>query len=133
MKKAKKLYLFENELYSSLCNIEKIIEENIKAVKKEYTQLNIEDKNKLLMKIAEGENLDLKTLKKKYLKSKEIININKIISLNLIDESDILDKTEIDGIVYYYENKADGKVYNTKSEQVGIYKNNNIELHIVVI
>lgn len=132
MKKAKKLYLFENELYSSLCETEKIIEQYIKEIKKEYTQILIEEKNKLLIKIAEGENIDLKILKKKYLKSKEIININKIISLNLIDESDILDKTEIDGIVYYYENKGDGKVYNTKSEEVGKYKNNNIELDIII-
>ena len=35
----------------------------------------------------------------------------------------------IDNEDYFYENKEDGKVYNSKAEEVGVYKGNNVILN----
>ncbi len=140
--------------------------------------------NKLISNIAKGENLDIKMLKDKYLKTldekkiKVIENKDKIlnnseenqddntdnhtdnhtdnntdnhtdnntdnntdnhtdnntdnntdspnIELNIDtnNEEIFFDKIVIDGINYYYENKEDGRIYNSSSKIVGSYKKN---------
>jgi hypothetical protein len=125
MKKSKILHEFENNLYSSLGGIEKMIEDQIKGIREEYAQIIIEQKNNLLIKIADDMKLDVNELKKKYLKKKEIINISKSIAL-VQTNTNILDKIVIDDIIYYYECKENGKVYNQSSKQVGHYKENKI-------
>lgn len=125
MKKSKILHEFENNLYSSLGGIEKMIEDKMKEIREEYAQIIIEQKNNLLIKIADDMKLDVNELKKKYLKKKEIINISKSIAL-VQTNTNILDKIVIDDIIYYYECKENGKVYNASSKQVGTYKENKI-------
>ena len=129
MKKSKKLKELKNKLCSSLFDIEKIIDDSIDEIKKDYALKFIKEKNKLLTKISVNEKINLEYLKSKYLKNTEIISSSIIVyDNNEID--DILDRIELDGTLYYYENKENGKVYNCNSECVGIFKNNEISLNI---
>ena len=113
----------------------------------------------MLEEIAKGENLDIKILKNKYLKSTSKLKVESVEHkqddededeeqedteynniqveyelqvdlkqqiLNDKNDSDtddiIFDKIIIDGLNYYYENKENGKIYDTLSNIVGIYK-----------
>jgi hypothetical protein len=129
MKKSKKLIELEYKLHLSLCDIEKLIEESVLEVKKDYELKFNKEKNKLLKKIATGENIDLEYLQKKYLKNTEIVSTNKIIIKN-VEETDILERVEVNGNIFYYEHKENGKVYDTSSKEVGIFKNNQISIDI---
>lgn len=116
------------------------------SINKEYAK-NI---NKLLEEIAKGENLDIKMLKSKYLKSTSKLKVESVenkqddeeqedteyndtqvecelqVDLNNKNDSEvdeiIFDKIIIDGTNYYYENKENGKIYDTSSNIVGIYQ-----------
>jgi hypothetical protein len=125
MKKSKEITGIYNELEGSIDNIAVLIKQYHKKIKKEYTILLIEEKYKLLQNIAENENLNLDELKSKYLKPKELLNINTIsITTETESSEELLDKIDIKGEIYYYENKEKGKVYNSEYNEVGIYKNN---------
>jgi hypothetical protein len=103
--------------------------------------------NKLIKNIAKGENLDFEMLKEKYLNTlnQEVevkIEINKEHETEIILDTEldndyisqssetksceeiIFDKVVIDGTNYYYENKDNGRIYDSSSKIVGIYKNN---------
>lgn len=126
MKKSKEINNFHNELLIQFENSELLINEYKKKIKKEYQQILIEEKNKLLLKIAEGEKLNINDLKNKYLKVKEIIIIEdkKIPSIN--DDEDLLDKIVIEDQIYYYENKEKGKVFDITNNEIGIFKSGSI-------
>jgi hypothetical protein len=94
-----------------------LIEAYCEKINKEYSK-NI---NKILQKIAEGENLDFELLKKKYLNQDIVINDS-----NTFEDDTILEKEVIDGTAYYYEKTDNGKVYDSHSNVVGVYKNNKI-------
>jgi hypothetical protein len=130
MKKSKEILDIYNELTTSLEVSQELTKLYYKKIKKEYSSVLIEEKHKLLQKIAEGENIDLEVLKNKYLKSKELLN-HSISSTSSIDnESEhLLDSTIVDGITYYYENKDKGKVYNNEYKEIGVFKNNKITLN----
>jgi len=129
MKKSKEIKLLQNELLLSIENIDNIISQYVKKIKKEYAQILIDEKNKLLLNIANGEKLDLNMLKNKYLKPKELIQDAKIYPSDIDNNEDLLDKITIDDQVYYFENKEKGKVFNEQNEEVGQYKNSNIILY----
>jgi hypothetical protein len=107
----------------------------INSVSKSCDIINIEyAKNikKLLKRIAEGEKLDYEMLKDKYLKSssKETFEINTDEQTTTEEPLEIIfDKIIIDNKNYYYENKDNGKVYDSSSNIVGIYKNKKIILN----
>jgi hypothetical protein len=129
MKKSKEIVLFKNELMLNLENIDLIIDAYIKKIKKEYTDIVLSEKLKLLIKIAEDEKLDLDAMKFKYLKNKELNSCNEIIKDTNIDElEDLLDKINLDDKVYYYDAKEKGKVYDENYKEVGYYKNSKIVL-----
>lgn len=128
MKKSKELQKLQNDLGLHLEAMQTSIAQTIKQIKKEHNELLIDEKNKLLAKIAEGEKLDLNTLKAKYLKSKEIISFDDLATSALDDTEELLDTATINGITYYYENKEKGKVYNAVNKEVGYIKNGNITL-----
>jgi hypothetical protein len=133
MKKCKELNNFHNELILQFESIELIINDYKKKIKKEYQQLLIEEKNKLLLKVAEGEKLNVNNLKEKYLKAKEITT-NEDITKQLVDKNEeLLDKIIIEDQVYYYENKEKGKVFDIKNIEVGIFKNGSILLNYELI
>jgi hypothetical protein len=137
MKKSKEISEINNELFTSLENVEEnlnIIRDQIseyyKKIKKEYSKILIEEKYELLNKIAEGEKIDINILKSKYLKPKELLNLNESLNkIENIDSEELLDRLEVNGIIYYYENKEKGKVYDTEYKEVGIYKNKSIILN----
>jgi hypothetical protein len=125
MKKSKEITGIYNELEGSVDNIAILIKQYHKKIKKEYTAILIEEKYKLLQNIAENENLNLDELKSKYLKPKELLNINTTsITTETESSEELLDKVDIKGEIYYYENKEKGKVYNSEYNEVGVYKNN---------
>jgi hypothetical protein len=126
MKKSREINNFHNELLLQFESMELILNDYKKKIKKEYQQLLIEEKNILISKIADGENLNISDLKNKYLKPKEII-ITEPTKMQINQENeDLLDKIVIDDIVYYYENKEKGKVFDIKNNEVGIFKNGSI-------
>lgn len=129
MKKSKELLLFQAELQNNIQNIDILISQYLKKIKKEYSQIIIEEKNKLLIKIAEGENIDINSLKSKYLKSKELTFDEKSDDNNTEELDQLLEKIVIDGKILYYENKEKGKVFDDKTNEIGIYKNSSITIY----
>jgi hypothetical protein len=126
MKNSKEINNFHNELLLEFESVTILINDYKKKIKKEYQQLLIEEKNKLLLKVAEGEKLNINDLKKKYLKPKEI-TITDDINKQLVDEAEeLLDKIIIEDTVYYYENKEKGKVFDIENTEIGIFKNGSI-------
>ena len=128
MKKSKELNKFHDELLLQFDNINISITEYKKKIKKEYQQLLIEEKNKLLLKIAEGEKLNINDLKNKYLKVKEITPIETQVP-STEENEDLLDKIVLEGDIYYYENKEKGKVFDINNIEVGTYKSGSILLN----
>ena len=127
MKKSKELQAFHAELLLNMENIDLIIDKYIKKIKKEYSQILIDEKKKLLQKISEGEKIDINVLKSKYLKAKELSNYDSAKTVVLSENmEDLLDTIEIDDVTYYYESKEKGKVFNSDNEEVGFIKNNNV-------
>jgi len=139
MKKLKTTKKLQNEVKV----FQEVINNYCNKINKEYAK----NMNKLIKNIAKGENLDVEMLKEKYLNTlnQEVevkIDINKehetvIIldteldneyvsentELNSFEEI-IFDKVVIDGTNYYYENKDNGRIYDSSSKIVGVYKNN---------
>ena len=117
-------------LYSTfVTNINKLdaeLQEHIKKIKIEHKENLLSEKKKLLIDIAKNENLDYNKLKKKYLLKN---SDNEKICSDSENESELLNKIILNDIDYYYENKNDGIIYNTNSEEVGIYKNNKFILN----
>lgn len=134
MKKSHEITELNNELFCSLNKLNEDVEilstqlpEYIKKIKKELNKIIADEKLQLLFKISEDYNIDINTLKSKYLKSKELNILNKNnIKLNTDIEEELLDKIEYNDSIYYYENKEKGKVYNINNVEVGIFKNNKI-------
>jgi len=114
MKKSKEIGKLSNEL-TNIINI------HIDNIKKEYESILLEEKNKLLEKIAEGENLNIDQLKSKYLKKK-----GTKVEKSEPSDDDVLDKVIYENKVYYFENKENGKVYDINFGIVGRYKNSKI-------
>lgn len=129
MKKNKELNNFHNDLLSNFENIDVLILNYKKKIKKEYQNILIEEKNKLLLKISEGENINLNDLKNKYLKPKEIILLDEKDILLIENNEELLDKILLNNEIYYYENKEKGKVYDIYNNEVGVYKNGSIVLN----
>ena len=136
MKKSKEINNINMELCSSLTKVEENLEsiniqisEYYKKIKKEFNKILIEEKYQLLHKIAEGESIDINILKSKYLKAKELLNLNENVVNIETDSDELLDRIENNGTVYYFENKEKGKVYDADYNEVGIFKNKSIVLN----
>ena len=95
-------------------------------IKLEYQQNIVEEKIKLLLLICKNENLNFDDIKTKYLKPKELNQVQTQTSDNTSTEEAIMDSIEMNGMKYYYEAKNDSIVYDTNSKQVGTYKNGTI-------
>jgi hypothetical protein len=118
---------------NSLSNIDKIEQQAIKfldiiqSLNKKTQKEHLKQMTKLIESIAKGEKLDVQMLKNKYLTCEEI-NLETITETETEEDDTLLDKTIIKGAEYFYENKPDGKVYNNKSQIVGIFKDNKVNL-----
>ena len=140
MKKLKNTKKMQNEILE----FQEVINNYCSKINKEYAK----NMNKLIENIAKGEKLDINILKEKYLKTLdldekeeqseiEIKPLNEEVKTDTESEVDIniknsetntfeeiiFDKIIIDGTNYYYENKQDGKIYDSSSKIVGVYKN----------
>ena len=129
MKKSKEIIALDNELLKQIETLNDSIQLYQKKIKKESSIIIIEEKIKLLQKISENEKIDLNYLKSKYLKSKELQNLNNVTVTNNNNSEELLDKVEVNGIIYYYENKEKGKVFNSDYNEVGVFKSNSIILN----
>ena len=130
MSKFKEIKNLHNILVEYTNDIEFQLHIQLKKIKQEYNNILFNEKIKLLVEICNGENLDIDTIKYKYINSKDLIKYknNNIIN-DLIFDDELLDKIEIDNIEYYYEKKENGKVYDLKSNIVGVFKDNKINLN----
>ena len=140
MKKLKNTKKMQNEILE----FQEVINNYCSKINKEYAK----NMNKLIENIAKGEKLDINILKEKYLKTLDLdekeeqseieikplneevktdtesdVDINIKNSETNTFEEIIFDKIIIDGTNYYYENKQDGKIYDSSSKIVGVYKN----------
>jgi hypothetical protein len=129
MKKSKEIIALDNELLKQIETLNDSIQLYQKKIKKESSMIIIEEKIKLLQKIAENEKIDLNYLKSKYLKSKELQNLSNVTLSNNNNSEELLDKVELNGVIYYYENKENGKVCNSDYNEVGVFKSNSIILN----
>ena len=119
LKKLKKLQDLIDEYTAELKN-------ELEKVRKEHQKLILESNSKLISEIAKGENLDELTLIEKYLKKSKQKNVKQ--EDNASEQSeDILCHISIDGKDYFYEDKSNGCVYDSKSIKVGHYKCGSIK------
>ena len=119
MKTLKDLY---PQINSLLGDIDSTIKDYTKKIKKETINIVIDEKIKFLKDICEGEGLNFDELKMKYLSEKERKQIKEVIDLNEVKVEELLDTIDINGIIYFYENKEKGKIYDSKTEVVGEIK-----------
>jgi len=103
------------------------IQLQLKKIKLEYNNNIHEEKIKLLIAICQDENLDFEKLKQKYIKTNINTQYTILPVLNIPIDEDILDKIEIDNVIYYYENKENGKVYDDNLNIIGKYINGFIQ------
>jgi len=99
------------------------MEEKLNNIKEEHNKILSYEKRKLLNEICEGENLDFKKLKAKYLVSDYLSD-----SDNDESNDNLLSKIIINGNEYYYEPKENGNVYDKNSKIIGMFKNNKVIL-----
>ena len=131
MKKYQEIKSMYDIFVESINDLDSKLQNQIKKIKQEQHILIIEEKVKLLQLICENEGLDFDSIKYKYIKQKDLDKIiipSNIIIPTIIDEN-ILIKININNKVYYYEQKEDSNVYDSESNIVGIFKNNNIEFN----
>ena len=108
-----------------LGELDAIMKDDTKKIKKEYTKLIMEARISLLKEICEGEELEFSDIKNKYLTEKEIKNISETTTINIkeIVNEVLLDTIIINNKTYFYENKEKGTIFDNKSKPVGIIKN----------
>jgi len=116
----KELYPKVNSL---LGEIDAVMKEDSKKIKKEYINNMTEIKIQFLKEICEGEGLNFDKMKHKYLTDKERKNILDTNELKEIKNEVLLDTISINNKNYFYENKESGIIFDNKSKPVGVYKN----------
>jgi len=130
MKTIETLKELHPKINSLLGEIDSIIKEDTKKIKKEYSLLVTEARINIINEICAGEELNLSEIRNKYLTEKEKKNITTKIESKEINNEILLDTVVINNKTYFYENKEKGGIYDSKSKQVGIYKNGE---HILTI
>jgi hypothetical protein len=127
---------------------------NIKTITKNIKELYEEDLNskieEIIIKIANDYSLDLSDLKRKYLKKKKktILTSNESdgeIECNISDNESVADKSkktdensllykfENDENTYYIELIENGKVFDINHNEIGVWKNGNIEINLDIV
>ena len=106
----------------------KEVKAELEKVKKEYQKNVLESNSKLISEIAKGENLDELKLIEKYLKKSKVKQIDTVIEDSTESVSELLNHISLDGNDYYYEDKPNGKVFDTKGLSVGEFKCGQIKL-----
>ena len=121
-----------------------------KKVKEEYEEDLHSKLEEVIVKIANDYSLDLSELKRKYLKKKKktVINSNDsdgenecnisdnesvVDQCKTVDENPLLYKFENDDNTYYVELVENGKVFDVNHNEVGVWKNGNVELNLDLV
>ena len=125
IKKLKSLTELDSNFVDSITELHNKMQSNYTELLIEHNNRISEEKVNLLMKICEGEKLDLNKFKK-YLTPNDLKFIIEKPSNVIINNDNILNKIIIDKNEYYYEARENGNVYNNKSKLVGKYVNNKI-------
>lgn len=112
VKKAKDELTAINELFNTY----------LEKINKEHNNILLKEFSNMIHEIAIGENLDEEDLRNKYLKVKK----SKKITKESNEDDQLLDKIIIDDNEYYYQNKENGFIFNSKSEKVGSFLNNEL-------
>lgn len=125
MKKLKSLKNFNNTLDEVLDEIKKVSKIQTNNIKKEYQRKIFEERLQLISEIAQGEDLNELELKEKYLYNKK--NKKSVSKPKVMDsEISLLNVLSYNNEDYYYEDKYEGNVFNTKSKKVGVYMEGKI-------
>ena len=120
MKKLKSLKKLDHSLEDILEEAKKVSKIQINNIKKEYQRKIFEERLQIITEIAQGEGIDELLLKNKYLYNKKLKN--HVEKKNIVNsETSLLNVLTHDNEDYYYEDKEGGNVFNTKSENVGLY------------
>ena len=106
----------------------KEIKAELDKVKREHQKIVLESNSKLISEIAKGENLDEIKLIEKYLKKSKIKQVESTAEDSTESVNELLNHISLDGKDYYYEDKPNGQVFNTKGNNVGEYKCGQIKL-----
>ena len=120
MKTIETLKELHPKINAILGELDAIVKDDTKKIKKEYTKLIMEARISLLKEICEGEELEFSVIKNKYLSEKERKNISETsaISTKEIINEILLDTIVINNKTYFYY----------KKEVTNININNNIYL-----
>lgn len=123
LKKLKKLGNLISEYNAELMN-------ELLKVKKEHNKILLESKSTLISEICKGEGLDELLIKEKYLKSKKTTTVAEDItdSVDSVSSEQLLCHMKLDGKDYFYEDKLNGIVYDSKNKKVGSYSSGTIKL-----
>tara|TARA_B100001093_G_C26632048_1_gene929326 strand:- start:423 stop:803 length:381 start_codon:yes stop_codon:yes gene_type:complete len=125
MKKLKHLKKINNILDEMMLELKKESEK----LKKEYQRQLIVSNTELLNRIAEGENLDIVHLLDKYMDGKTLKKSDEK-SNELIEESnELLSHMMHKGKDYFFEDIENGKVYDDKSNHVGVFNLGKIKFN----
>lgn len=111
------------KINSLLGEIDAVIKEDSKKVKKEFISNITETKINLLKEICAGEELNFHEMKHKYLTEKERKNVLDTSELKEIINEVLLDTVTINNKNYFFENKEKGIIFDAKSKPVGFFKN----------
>lgn len=122
MKKLKHLKKIGNSVDEFVTEIKKEIDK----LKKEHQKQIILSNTELLNRIAEGENLDKICLIDKYLDKKDLKKSKDTVEeeeeKDCSEEStELLSHMTFKGKDFFFEDKESGKVYDDKSNQVGVF------------
>jgi len=123
LKKLKKLGNLISEYNAELMN-------ELLKVKKEHNKILLESKSTLISEICKGEGLDELLIKEKYLKSKKTTTVTEDItdSVDSVSSEQLLCHMKLDGKDYFFEDKLNGIVYDSKNKKVGSYSSGTIKL-----
>ena len=121
LKRVKKLGDLINEYTAELLS-------ELNKLKKEHSKVILESNSNLISEICKGEGLDEITIKEKYLKTKKNKEEKEEVkSIGSDDSEQLLCHMIQDGKDYFYEDKPDGNVYDSKNKKVGLFSCGTIQ------
>ena len=103
-----------NEYHSELLS-------ELLKIKKEHQKILLESNMNLISEICKGEGLDEIEIREKYLNSSKKETVIEIQETNSEETEQLLSHMKFEGADYFYEDKMNGSVYDSKNKKVGTY------------
>ena len=128
MSKHQEIKILYDIFVESINDLDSKLQLQMKKIKQEQNNLITIEKIKLLKQVCDCEGINFNAVKYKYLKQKEIDKVASHLSISDVSTIDdnIFAKIVLDDVIYYYEQKENGNVYNASSNIVGKFINNKI-------